>query len=53
MVFTNAQKIFIAKSIKEEVQKLFEQWEVPIKLRERAIMAAVADAIVNLPSQEE
>ena len=52
MNFSSLEKYFIAWHVKKEVDKLVESWEKPIKLREKAILAAVADAIVNLPSDE-
>ena len=52
MNFSSLEKYFIAWHVKKEVDKLVSSWDKPLKLREKAILASVADAILQLPSEE-
>jgi hypothetical protein len=53
MRFTTTQKIFIAREIKSEINKIFKKTITPPTDRERQILVAMADAIINLPSDIE
>lgn len=49
--FTSLQKIYIADAVKREVDKLVSSWDKPLKIRELALIRAVANAILGLPNE--
>lgn len=49
MKFSNQQKIFITGEIKKAIDKVLPK---PMTTRDKLILCAIADAIINLPDEE-
>lgn len=49
MRFSNQQKIFITEEIKKAIDEVISK---PLTRRDKMILCAIADAIINLPGED-